>query len=123
MDALNSWQLVRALKRATGKPSAASFKHVSPAARPSPGRSATRTAAPSSPRASFRPSRTAYARARGADRLCSYGDWAALSDVCDAETARLLLPEVSDGIIAPGYTAEALEILRRKRKGTTTSCA
>ena len=117
MDALNSWQLVRALKRATGKPSAASFKHVSPA-----GAAIARPLSDEDRLAFFAegelsPIATAYARARGADRLCSYGDWAALSDVCDAETARLLLPEVSDGIIAPGYTAEALEILRQKRKG------
>ena len=117
MDALNSWQLVRALKRATGKSAAASFKHVSPA-----GAAIARPLSDEDRRAFFAegdlsPIATAYARARGADRLCSYGDWAALSDTCDAETARLLLPEVSDGIIAPGYTPEALEILRQKRKG------
>ena len=117
MDALNSWQLVRALKAATGKPSAASFKHVSPAG------AAIASPLTDEDRSVFfaggdlSPIATAYARARGADRLCSYGDWAALSDVCDAETARLLVPEVSDGIIAPGYTPEALEILRTKRKG------
>ncbi len=117
MDALNSWQLVRALKRATGKPAAASFKHVSPA-----GAAIASPLSDEDRRVFFAegdlsPIATAYARARGADRLCSYGDWAALSDVCDAETARLLVPEVSDGIIAPGYTDEALEILRTKRKG------
>ena len=117
MDALNSWQLVRALKRATGRPSAASFKHVSPA-----GAAIARPLTDEDRLAFFAegdlsPIATAYARARGADRLCSYGDWAALSDTCDAETARLLVPEVSDGIIAPGYTAEALEILKTKRKG------
>ena len=117
MDALNSWQLVRALKRATGKSAAASFKHVSPA-----GAAIARPLSDEDRRAFFAegdlsPIATAYARARGADRLCSYGDWAALSDVCDAETARLLVPEVSDGIIAPGYTPEAVEILRTKRKG------
>ena len=124
MDALNSWQLVRALSRATGKAAAASFKHVSPA-----GAAIARPLSDEDRRAFFAegelsPIATAYARARGADRLCSYGDWAALSDVCDETAARLLLPEVSDGIIAPGYTPEALEILRQKRKGgTTTSCA
>ncbi len=117
MDALNSWQLVRALRRATGRPAAASFKHVSPA-----GAALASTLTDEDRRAFFAegdlsPIATAYARARGADRLCSYGDWAALSDVCDETAARLLLPEVSDGIIAPGYTPEALEVLRQKRKG------
>ena len=117
MDALNSWQLVRALRRATGRPAAASFKHVSPA-----GAALASPLTDEDRRAFFAegelsPIATAYARARGADRLCSYGDWAALSDVCDETAARLLLPEVSDGIIAPGYTPEALEILRQKRKG------
>ena len=117
MDALNSWQLVRALRAATGRPAAASFKHVSPAG-----------AAIASPltdedrrvffaEGELSPVATAYARARGADRLCSYGDWAALSDTCDETAARLLLPEVSDGVIAPGYTPGALELLRQKRKG------
>ena len=112
MDALNSWQLVKALKKATGLPAAASFKHVSPAG-----------AALGTPLTDVEkqiyfvdgplsPIACAYAKARGADRLCSYGDWAALSDVCDADTARLLAVEVSDGIIAPGYTDEALEILK-----------
>lgn len=118
MDALNSWQLVKALKKATGLAAAASFKHVSPAG------AALGLPLTETDRKVFfvededlSPIACAYARARGADRLCSYGDWAALSDVCDAATARLLRPEVSDGVIAPGYTEEALEILRQKRKG------
>ncbi len=118
MDAFNSWQLVRELKIATGLPSAASFKHVSPAG-----------AAVGTPLSDVEkkmyfvegmelsPIACAYARARGADRLCSYGDWAALSDVCDEQTAAMLALEVSDGIIAPGYTPGALEILKTKRKG------
>lgn len=117
MDALNSWQLVRALRRATGRPTAASFKHVSPA-----GAAIASPLTDEDRRAFFAegelsPVATAYARARGADRLCSYGDWAALSDTCDETAARLLLPEVSDGVIAPGYTPAALELLRQKRKG------
>ena len=117
MDALNSWQLVRALRRATGRPAAASFKHVSPA-----GAAIASPLTDEDRRAFFAegelsPVATAYARARGADRLCSYGDWAALSDTCDETAARLLLPEVSDGVIAPGYTPAALELLRQKRKG------
>ena len=117
MDALNSWQLVRALRAATGKPAAASFKHVSPAgaAIASPLTDEDRRAVFAEGELS--PAATAYARARGADRLCSYGDWAALSDTCDETAARLLLPEVSDGIIAPDYTPGALEILRQKRRG------
>ena len=117
MDALNSWQLVRALRRATGRPAAASFKHVSPAgaAIASPLTDEDRRAFVAEGELS--PVATAYARARGADRLCSYGDWAALSDTCDETAARLLLPEVSDGVIAPGYTPAALELLRQKRKG------
>ncbi len=118
MDALNSWQLVRALKKATGLPAAASFKHVSPAG-----------AALGTPLSDVEekiyfadgcdtsPIACAYIKARGADRLCSYGDWAALSDVCDEPTARYLAMEVSDGIIAPGYTDEALAILKGKKKG------
>ena len=119
LDAFNSWQLVRELKAATGLPSAASFKHVSPAG-----------AAVGLPLsdvdekiyfvdegAELSPIACAYIRARGADRLCSYGDWAALSDVCDAATANYLKAEVSDGVIAPGYTDEALEILKTKKKG------
>ena len=119
MDALNSWQLVKELKEATGLPSAASFKHVSPAG-----------AAVGLPLSEVErqiyftgdqelsPIACAYARARGADRMSSYGDWAALSDICDADTANLIKKEVSDGVIAPGYTEEALEILRSKRKGS-----
>ena len=118
MDALNSYQLVKELKEATGLPSAASFKHVSPAG-----------AAVAKPltdidrkiyfveQESVSPIASAYIRARGADRLCSYGDWAALSDVCDADVANYLKLEVSDGIIAPGYTDEALEILKTKKGG------
>ena len=120
LDAFNSWQLVRELKEATGLPAAASFKHVSPAGA-AVGQPLTET-----DRAMYfveeegelSPIACAYIRARGADRLCSYGDWAALSDVCDADVARYLAKEVSDGIIAPGYTDEALEILKTKRKGS-----
>ena len=121
LDALNSWQLVKELKTATGMPAAASFKHVSPAG-----------AAIGLPlndtlkkiyfvddvKLPLSPLACAYARARGADRMCSYGDFVALSDVCDAVTATLLKREVSDGVIAPGYTDEAIEILKDKRKGT-----
>ncbi len=118
MDALNSWQLVKALKKATGLPAAASFKHVSPAgaALGLPLTDVERHIyfAPEGELSSIA---CAYIRARGADRLCSFGDWAALSDVCDADTARFLALEVSDGVIAPGYTDEALEILKTKRKG------
>ena len=118
MDAFNSWQLVKALKKATGLPAAASFKHVSPAG------AALGTPLSDVERKMYfvegmelTPIACAYAKARGADRLCSYGDWAALSDECDAATARLLALEVSDGVIAPSYTPEALEILKTKRKG------
>ena len=118
MDALNSWQLVRELKAATGLPAAASFKHVSPAG------AAVGTELTDVERKIYfaegmelSPIASAYVKARGADRLCSYGDWAALSDVCDEQTARYLALEVSDGVIAPGYTDKALEILRTKRKG------
>ena len=119
MDALNSWQLVRELKEATGLPSAASFKHVSPAgaAVGLPLTETDRRIYFVEPDAHLSPIACAYIRARGADRLCSYGDWAALSDVCDAATARYLKAEVSDGVIAPGYTDEALEILRAKKGG------
>lgn len=119
LDAFNSWQLVRELKEATGLPAAASFKHVSPAG--------AAVAVPMSDTLKkiyfvddleLSPIATAYARARGADRMSSYGDWVALSDVCDKETATLLAREVSDGIIAPGYTDEALAILKTKRKGS-----
>ena len=118
MDALNSWQLVKALKKATGLPAAASFKHVSPAgaALGKPLSDVERKIF-FAPEGDLSPIACAYIRARGADRLCSFGDWAALSDVCDADTARFLAAEVSDGVIAPGYTAEALDILKTKRKG------
>lgn len=118
LDAFNSWQLVRELKEATGLPSAASFKHVSPAG--------AAVAVPLSETLKkmyfvegieLTPMATAYIRARGADRMSSYGDFAALSDECDAATARFLAREVSDGVIAPSYSAEALEILKTKRKG------
>ncbi len=117
MDAFNSWQLVSELKKATGMPAAASFKHVSPAG--------AAIAVPMSDTLKkiyfvddleLSPIATAYARARGADRVSSYGDWAALSEVCDKETATILAREVSDGIIAPGYTDEALAILKTKKK-------
>lgn len=120
MDALNSWQLVKELKAATGLPSAASFKHVSPAG-----------AAVGLPLSdilakiyfvddvpNLTPLACAYARARGADRMSSYGDFVALSDTCDASTATLIKREVSDGVIAPDYTPEAIEILKSKRKGS-----
>ncbi len=119
LDAFNSWQLVKELQEATGLPAAASFKHVSPAG-----------AAVGLPMSDvlkkiyyvddleLTPLATAYARARGADRMSSYGDFVALSDICDKETAAMLAREVSDGVIAPGYTDEALAILKTKRKGT-----
>ena len=119
LDAFNSWQLVRELKEATGLPSAASFKHVSPAgaAVGLPLTETDRQVYFVDPEAELSPIACAYIRARGADRLCSYGDWAALSDVCDAATAAYLKNEVSDGIIAPGYTDEALAILKTKKGG------
>ena len=119
LDALNSWQLVKELKAATGLPAAASFKHVSPAgaAVGLPLSEVDKKIYFVDETAELTPIACAYIRARGADRLCSYGDWAALSDVCDAATARYLKYEVSDGIIAPGYTDEALEILKTKKKG------
>jgi phosphoribosylaminoimidazolecarboxamide formyltransferase/IMP cyclohydrolase len=119
LDALNSWQLVRELKEATGLPAAASFKHVSPAgaAVGLPLDDVERAMYFVDPALALTPLACAYIRARGADRLCSYGDWAALSDVCDASTAAYLKNEVSDGVIAPGYTDEALEILKTKKKG------
>ena len=119
LDAFNSWQLVRELKQATGLPAAASFKHVSPAgaAVGLPLSDVDRKIYFVPEDAELSPIACAYIRARGADRLCSYGDWAALSDVCDAATARYLKEEVSDGIIAPGYTDEALETLKTKKKG------
>ncbi|MDY3669685.1 MAG: phosphoribosylaminoimidazolecarboxamide formyltransferase [Prevotella sp.] len=121
LDALNSWQLVKELKAATGMPAAASFKHVSPA-----GAAIGLPLSDTLKRIYFvddvkielSPLACAYARARGADRMCSYGDFVALSDICDAATATLIKREVSDGVIAPGYTDEALEILKDKRKGT-----
>lgn len=118
MDALNAWQLVREMAAATGLPAAASFKHVSPA-----GVGLGLPLSPELARAYFAhdleltPLAAAYARARGADRVSSYGDWVALSEPCDEETARLLVREVSDGIIAPGYSDTALEILKSKRRG------
>lgn len=120
LDALNSWQLVKELKAATGMPAAASFKHVSPAG------AAIGLPLNDTLRKIYfvdditfelPPLASAYARARGADRMCSYGDFCALSDTCDEATARLINREVSDGVIAPGYTPEALEILKNKRKG------
>ena len=118
LDALNSWQLVKELKEATGYPSAASFKHVSPAG------AAIGTPLSEVERKIYFTGdeelsmlACAYVRARGADRMSSYGDYAALSDICDKDTALLLKKEVSDGVIAPGYTEEALEILKEKKKG------
>ncbi len=119
LDALNAWQLVQELKKATGLPAAASFKHVSPAGA-AVGKAldeVERQIYFVEPDADLSPTACAYIRARGADRMSSYGDWAALSDVCDEATARYLKYEVSDGIAAPGYTPEALEILRSKKKG------
>ncbi|MBQ8604450.1 MAG: phosphoribosylaminoimidazolecarboxamide formyltransferase [Oscillospiraceae bacterium] len=118
LDALNGWQLVKELKKATGLPAATSFKHVSPAG-----------AAVGLPLSEVEkkiyfvegmeltPLASAYARARGADRMSSFGDYIALSDVCDVQTAKIIAREVSDGIIAPGYTEEALEVLKKKKKG------
>ena len=119
LDALNSWQLVTQLKEATGLPSAASFKHVSPAgaAVGLPLSDVERHIYFVPKKAELSPIACAYIRARGSDRMCSYGDWAALSDTCDAVTAAYIRNEVSDGIIAPGYTEEALEILRDKKNG------
>ena len=119
LDAFNGWQLVKELKRATGLPAATSFKHVSPAGA-AVGLPLTETLrriyfVPADMELS--PLACAYARARGADRMSSFGDWISLSDVCDVPTALLIKPEVSDGIIAPGYEPEALEILKSKRKG------
>lgn len=118
LDALNGWQLVKELKEATGYPAATSFKHVSPAgAAIGLPLSGTLKQIYFIGNKELSPLACAYARARGADRMSSYGDFIALSDVCDASTASLIAPEVSDGVIAPGYTEEALEILRSKRKG------
>ena len=121
LDAFNSWQLVKELKEALSLPAAASFKHVSPA-----GAAVGLPMSEKLKKACFvddvqgvdeSPLALAYARARGTDRMCSFGDWVALSDVCDVPTAKLLAREVSDGVIAPGYLPEALEILKGKRKG------
>ncbi len=118
LDALNGWQLVSELKAATGLPAAASFKHVSPAgAAVGLPLSDVERKACFVEKAKLTPLACAYARARGADRMSSFGDWAALSDVCDLATAKLISREVSDGVIAPGYTDEALEVLMKKRKG------
>ena len=121
LDALNSWQLVKEMKAATGLPSAASFKHVSPAGA-AVGLPLSETLKKiyfvDDIQEELSPIAAAYARARGADRMSSYGDFVALSDTCDAITATLLKREVSDGVIAPDYTPEALEILKAKRKGT-----
>lgn len=121
LDALNGWQLVRELKAATGLPAATSFKHVSPA-----GAAVGLPLSDTLRKIYFvddidfelTPLATAYARARGADRMCSYGDFCALSDTCDKETALLIKREVSDGVIAPGFTPEALEVLKAKRGGS-----
>ena len=124
LDALNSWQLVKELKEATGLPSAASFKHVSPAGA-AVGLELSdvdRQIYFVDPDAKLTPTACAYIRARGADRLCSYGDWAALSDVCDAATAQYLKDEVSDGVIAPGYTEEA-RIMSQPRRSVKMSSA
>ena len=122
LDALNSWQLVKELKEATGLCAVTSFKHVSPTS------AAVGKLLPENlkeacfvddvPELDASPLACAYARARGTDRMCSFGDWAALSDVCDVTTAKLIAREVSDGVIAPGYEPEALEILKTKRKGS-----
>ena len=119
LDALNSIQLVRELKAATGMPSAASFKHVSPAgaAVGLPLNEVERRMYHIAPDMELSALACAYARARGADRMSSFGDWIALSDECDASTARVIQKEVSDGIIAPGYSEEALAILKGKKKG------
>ncbi|MBQ9047289.1 MAG: phosphoribosylaminoimidazolecarboxamide formyltransferase [Solobacterium sp.] len=119
LDALNSWQLVKELKEATGLPSAASFKHVSPAgaAVAKELTDVERQIYFVKPDAEITPIASAYIRARGTDRLSSFGDWAALSDVCDAATAKYLRAEVSDGVIAPGYTEDALKILKKKKGG------
>ena len=126
LDALNSWQLVSDLKEATGMVAAASFKHVSPS-----GAAIGRKLSDKLKKACFvddiegldeSPLACAYARARGVDRMSSYGDFIALSDTCDATTARIIHREVSDGVIAPGYTEEALEILKTKKKGNYNIC-
>ena len=119
LDAFNGWQLVKELKKTTGLPAATSFKHVSPAGA-AVGLPLTDTLAKIywvEDMGDLSPLACAYARARGADRMSSFGDFIALSDVCDLDTARLIKREVSDGVIAPGYTEEALELLKQKKKG------
>ena len=119
LDAFNGWQLVRELKKATGLPAATSFKHVSPAGA-AVGLPLDETLAKIywvDDMGDLSPLACAYARARGADRMSSFGDFIALSDVCDADTARIVKREVSDGIIAPGFEPQALEILKEKKKG------
>ena len=122
MDALNSWQLVKELKEATGMACATSFKHVSPTSaavgKPLPVDLKKACFVEDVAGLDENPLACAYVRARGTDRMCSFGDWVALSDVCDEMTASLIAPEVSDGIIAPGFTEEALAILKNKRKGS-----
>ncbi len=122
MDALNSWQLVKELKEATGLSCATSFKHVSPTSaavgKPLPVELKKACFVEDVRGLDANPLACAYVRARGTDRMCSFGDWVALSDVCDEMTAKLIAPEVSDGVIAPGYTEEALAILKAKRKGS-----
>lgn len=122
LDALNAWQLVKELKEATGLCAATSFKHVSPTSaavgKPLPEELKKACFVEDIPDLDSHPLACAYARARGADRMCSFGDWVALSDPCDALTARLIAREVSDGVIAPGYSEEALAILKTKRKGS-----
>ena len=121
LDALNSWQLVKELKEATGMCAVTSFKHVSPTSaavgKPLPENLKKACFVDDVPELDESPLACAYARARGTDRMCSFGDWVALSDICDATTAKLIAREVSDGVIAPGYTEEALAILKTKRKG------
>lgn len=121
LDAFNAWQLVRELKAALGLPAVTSFKHVSPTSAavgiPLPERLKRACFVEDVPELDSSALACAYARARGTDRMCSFGDWVALSDVCDVATAKLIKREVSDGIIAPGYEPEALEILKSKRKG------
>lgn len=123
LDAFNGWQLVKELKEATGLPAATSFKHVSPAGA-AVGLPLNDTLAKIywvDDLGELSPLACAYARARGADRMSSFGDFIALSDVCDADTARLIKREVSDGVIAPGYTDEALELLKQKKRVLTIS--
>ena len=121
LDAFNSWQLVKELKEALGMPAATSFKHVSPTSAavgiPLSEKLKKAVFEDDIPGLDDSPLACAYARARGTDRMCSFGDWVALSDVCDVTTAKMVKREVSDGIIAPGYEPEALEILKTKRKG------